>query len=93
MKSTFLADINNERFVNEDYVKRLQGLHKFVLVKFLRDKIVQPVESSWFGFYQPGSGDIVLTLTESEIYTRDKLGLQRMMRDGKIFFIEVWNFI
>lgn len=52
---------------------------KFVLVKFLRDKIAQPVESPWFGFFQLGSGDIVLTLTDSEIdsFTRDRIKFRK----------------
>lgn len=86
-KSTFLADINNERVINEGYIRRLQNLNKFVMVKFLRDKIIQPIETSWFGFFKPGSDKIVLSLAESEIY--DKLGLRKMMEEGKIVFVEV----
>ncbi|KAL9692835.1 hypothetical protein quinque_012120 [Culex quinquefasciatus] len=37
--STFLADINNERTVNETYIENLQQLNKFVMVKFTKDKI------------------------------------------------------
>jgi palmitoyl-protein thioesterase len=91
-RSTFLADINNERGINKDYIRRLQSLNKFVMVKFLRDKIVQPIETSWFGFYKPGSDKTVLSLTESELFLRDKLGLKRMLDHGKIVFIEVYSF-
>lgn len=87
-----MADINNERVANVDYIKRLQSLNKFVMVKFLRDTIVQPVETSWFGFYQPGSDDVVLSLRRTEMFTTDKLGLKQMMKEGKLVFIEVESF-
>lgn len=92
-RSTFLADINNERVINIDYIKRLQSLNKFVMVKFLRDTIVQPVETSWFGFYQPGSDGVVLSLRRTEMFTTDKLGLKQMMKEGKLIFIEVESFL
>lgn len=88
-KSSFLADINNERSVNQNYIRRLQSLNKFIMVKFLRDKIVYPIETSWFGFYKPGSDEKVLSLVESETFVRDKLGLKQMMKDGKLVFVEV----
>jgi palmitoyl-protein thioesterase len=84
--STFLADINNERDINADYIRRLQRLDKFVLVKFLRDEMVQPIETQWFGFYRPGSDKRVLNMTETETYRRDKLGLRRMMANGQLVF-------
>uniref|UniRef100_A0A3B3D4C1 Palmitoyl-protein thioesterase 1 n=1 Tax=Oryzias melastigma TaxID=30732 RepID=A0A3B3D4C1_ORYME len=43
--SVFLADINQERTVNETYKKNLQQLEKFVMVKFLQDSVVDPVDS------------------------------------------------
>ncbi|MEJ1282476.1 palmitoyl-protein thioesterase 1 [Cricetulus griseus] len=43
--SIFLADINQERCVNETYKKNLMALNKFVMVKFLNDSIVDPVDS------------------------------------------------
>lgn len=59
------------------------------MVKFLRDEMVQPLESQWFGFYAPGSNRIIQNLTASEIYSLDKLGLKQMMEDGKLFFLDV----
>lgn len=88
-KSTFLADINNEGVVKQIYIQRLTSLNKFVMVKFLRDKIVFPTETSWFGFYKPGDDKVILSLEESQIYSRDKLGLKQMKKDGKLVFIEV----
>lgn len=59
------------------------------MVKFLRDEMVQPTESQWFGFYAPGSNRKVLNLTQTEIYSSDKLGLRQMMEDGKLRFLQV----
>uniref|UniRef100_A0A8C9FYN6 Palmitoyl-protein thioesterase 1 n=1 Tax=Pavo cristatus TaxID=9049 RepID=A0A8C9FYN6_PAVCR len=41
-KSIFLADINQERGINETYKKNLMALKKFVMVKFLNDTMVDP---------------------------------------------------
>lgn len=88
-KSSFLADINNELNVNEAYIERLQGLDKFVMIKFRNDTIVDPVETSHFGFYKPGSDSEKMTLEESELFIKDKLGLQKMKEEGKLVFEEV----
>jgi palmitoyl-protein thioesterase len=87
--STFIADINNERAINADYVRRLQRLNKLVLVKFLRDEMVQPIETQWFGFYRPGSESIVQNLTETQTFREDKLGLGRMMKDEKLMLLQI----
>lgn len=59
------------------------------MVKFLRDEMVRPIETSWFGFYRPGSDTSIEKLTQSEIYRKDKLGLRRMMEDGKLIFLQL----
>lgn len=86
-KSSFLSDLNNEQSINKDYIERLQALEKFIMIKFENDTIVQPVETSWFGFYKPGSDKELITLEESEIFTKDKLGLKKMKEDGKLVFL------
>ncbi|XP_060535661.1 palmitoyl-protein thioesterase 1 [Cylas formicarius] len=87
--STFLADINNERVVNQTYIKNLQTLQNFVMVKFANDTMVQPVDSEWFGFYKPGQAVQVQSLEESQLYTEDRLGLKRMNEDSKLKFISI----
>ncbi|CAO1310154.1 unnamed protein product [Diamesa serratosioi] len=84
--STFLAVINNERVYNPSYVKNLQSLKKFVLLKWLKDLDVVPVESTWFGFY--GKNGTVLPLVQTELYTKNKLGLKQMHNDGKLVFLQ-----
>lgn len=86
-KSTFLADINNENKINQDYIDRLQKLEKFVMIKFANDTIVQPVETSHFGYYKPGSDRVLIPLEETELFLKDKLGLKAMKDDGKLVFL------
>lgn len=66
--SSFLADINNERTLNVDYIENLSALEKLVFVKFDNDSMVQPVESEWFGFYKGGQSVEVESLQESAVY-------------------------
>ncbi|XP_029976013.1 palmitoyl-protein thioesterase 1 [Salarias fasciatus] len=85
--SLFLADINQERVVNETYKKNLQLLQRFVLVKFLRDSVVDPVDSEWFGFLKTGQAKETETLQESALYKEDRLGLAAMDAAGKLVFL------
>ncbi|KAJ8384966.1 hypothetical protein AAFF_G00196320 [Aldrovandia affinis] len=85
--SLFLADINQERGVNASYKKNLQSLNKFVMVKFLQDHIVDPVDTEWFGFLKPGQAKETETLQESALYTEDRLGLAEMDKAGKLVFL------
>ncbi|KAG9492960.1 hypothetical protein GDO78_001093 [Eleutherodactylus coqui] len=85
--SIFLADINQERGVNESYRSNLQTLEKFVMVKFLKDTMVDPADSEWFGFYRPGQSKETITLQESSLYTEDRLGLRKMDKAGKLVFL------
>lgn len=87
--SVFLADINNERGVNETYKANLQLLENFVMVKFNRDTIVQPIATEWFGFYNENDLKSTYTLQESPLYLEDRLGLKAMDEQGKLHFYEV----
>lgn len=40
-------------------------LHRFVLVKFSNDTVVQPVDTEWFQFYVPGQDKEIQALSES----------------------------
>lgn len=87
--NTFIANINNEKNINKDYIYRLQQLNKFIMVKFLRDEFVIPIETQWFGFYRPKSDIVIQSLVETEIYRFNKLGLRNMMENGKIIFLQI----
>ncbi|XP_018420016.1 PREDICTED: palmitoyl-protein thioesterase 1 [Nanorana parkeri] len=85
--SIFLADINQERGINESYKHNLQALNKFVMVKFLKDSMVDPADTEWFGFYKPGQSKEVVMLQESSLYIEDRLGLREMDKAGKLVFL------
>ncbi|KAM8884789.1 palmitoyl-protein thioesterase 1 [Synchiropus picturatus] len=87
LHSLFLADINQERVVNQTYKKNLQLLEKFVLVKFLQDTVVDPVDTEWFGFLKAGQAKQTETLQESTLYIEDRLGLAAMDKAGKLVFL------
>ncbi|XP_076440551.1 palmitoyl-protein thioesterase 1-like [Babylonia areolata] len=86
-KSVFLADINQERKVNQNYKDNLLKLKNLVLVKFLQDTMVQPKESEWFGFYKPGQAEIVLPMNQTKLYTEDRLGLKELQASGRLHFL------
>lgn len=88
-KSQFIADINQEREVNEAYKSNLQQLENFVMVRFNNDSMVHPTDSQWFGFYKSGSIRSTVSLQESNIYKQDKLGLAAMDEAGKLHFLEI----
>lgn len=86
-KSTFMADINNERYINQTYSENLQKLNSMVLVKFLNDTIVWPRETEWFGFYKPGQSVQTETLIDTDLYRKDRLGLKQLYESGRIHFL------
>ncbi|GCC27748.1 palmitoyl-protein thioesterase 1-like isoform X1 [Chiloscyllium punctatum] len=87
--SIFLAEINQERRINESYKENLMKLNKFVMVKFLKDLTVDPVDSEWFGFYKAGQAKDTYSLQESVLYQEDRLGLKAMDEAGKLEFLTV----
>lgn len=87
MKSIFLADINNEKVINESYKTNLAKLDNFVMVKFTKDTMVVPPESEWFGFYQPGQDEKIDQMNETALYREDRLGLASMNQQGKLHFL------
>jgi len=87
--SVFLADINNEKNINEAYKTNLQQLENFVMVRFNNDTVVQPIASEWFGFYHENNVSSTYTLRESKLYLEDRLGLKAMDELGKLHFYDV----
>ena len=87
-RSTFLADVNNEGRgpPNRTYADRMRALEAFVLVASTADTIIIPRESSWFAFYAPNSTSEVLPLRQSELYTKDLIGLRTLDRTGRLHF-------
>lgn len=85
--SVFLADINQENFMNHTYKDNILKLDNMLLVMFKDETIVVPKESEWFGFYKPGQDKELYSLQESPLYTQDRLGLKAMLEQGRLSFI------
>jgi len=88
-KSIFLADINNEKVQNDTYKQNLLKLQNLVLVKFLKDTMVVPPDSEWFGFYAPGQAATIQQFNETELYQKDRIGLKQLDEAGKLAFLSV----
>lgn len=88
-KSVFLADINNEKTINQQYKTNLLSLENMVLVKFNNDTMVVPPDSEWFGFYTPGQSVTIQQMNETDLYTQDKIGLQTLNNNGQLQFLSV----
>lgn len=68
--SQFIAEYNNEKLINEEYIKNLQSLNKLVMVKFSNDEAVEPNESAWFGYYKSGQDVHVVPMNETSVYIK-----------------------
>eukprot|EP00762_Andalucia_godoyi_P007424 ANDGO_07859.mRNA.1 Palmitoyl-protein thioesterase 3 len=100
-KASYLPDINNEGPTkNPQYRENMIALEMFVMVKSTGDKVVFPVESGWFEFWQAAQSaakvqDLqfgvadrqVVPLQESETYKGDWIGLKTLDEAGKLKFL------
>jgi len=87
-KSLFMADINNDRDLkNSTYKENLLKLQKLVLIKFAQDSVVVPRESEWFGFYQTGQTEKMLSFNETKLYMEDWIGLKTLDQTGRLDFL------
>ena len=93
-RNVFLPDINNEREGERNplYKKNLSSLERLVLLKFEDDSVVEPAESSLFGFWETdedeekgegrrrsrGEARKIVPLCESRLYREDWLGLRAL---------------
>jgi len=87
--SVFLADINQEKTYNDAYRTNLLKLKNLVLVKFNQDSMVVPIDSEWFGFYDPGQEKTIYQMEQSVLYTNDTLGLQTLDKSGRVHKLAV----
>lgn len=87
----FLPDINNEHDEKMSlYRDNLASLERLVLIKFTKDFVVVPNDSSWFAYYPWGSlkRDDILPMNETDLYKEDWIGLRTLDEAGKIEFKE-----
>mmetsp|Transcript_49098 Transcript_49098/g.56441 ORF Transcript_49098/g.56441 Transcript_49098/m.56441 type:complete len:306 (+) Transcript_49098:29-946(+) len=89
--SILLADLNNERATkNQTYKERVIALKKMTLIMFLKDEIVYPKESEWFGTFAADNKTII-PLEKTDFYTQDWLGIRTLEEAGKLFKFSINN--
>jgi len=84
--SQWLANVNNDKTVNQTYRKNMISLNKYMATMALRDKIVQPGQSAWHTYWYWGdeSRSKVMNLSETEGYKNDILGLRTLDERGDL---------
>jgi len=83
----FLPFVNNEKNVDATYKKNFLSLEKLVAVKALKDTMIFPNDSEWWGFYADGSNTQILAMNETKWYQEDLFGLQTFVKAGKHDFL------
>jgi len=84
----FITDINNELPTkNPKYKENLSSLNQLILFQFSEDTVVVPKESEWFGYYEDGDLNKILTLQEMDIYQEDWIGLKSLDESGRLKFL------
>eukprot|EP00122_Pirum_gemmata_P017760 Pgem_evm1s16640 len=87
--NVFLTDINNAKTEkNPLYKKNLLKLNKFAMIKMTYDEVVDPPESSFFGYYDPKNPNKIQKLPDTTLYKEDHLGLKQLNHEGRLVFIE-----
>ena len=56
---------------------------------FLNDSMVEPRESSLFGFYKPGQSSELYSLRDSPLYKEDWIGLKQLDNTKRLTLYEV----
>ena len=88
----YLVDINNENSTqeniqyNENYKLNWCTLNSICLVKALKDTIVIPNESEWFGYFNDGNFNEILKFNETSWYINDLYGLYTLNTMGDVYF-------
>lgn len=88
-ESTFLADINNELSIKPNYKSNFEQLDNLVLVKFLDDMMVEPRESSLFGFYSDAQKSTIVPMEETTLYKQDRIGLRTLHESNRVHRISI----
>ena len=82
--ATFLPILNNEREHSQSrkFKRRFEALNFLTLVKFAKDPIVFPRESSWFGEVNPDGQ--VIPMEETTIFKENKFGLKTLFDQKRL---------
>lgn len=80
-----IVDLNNEVNVNPEYAERLKQLEVFMAIGFDEDTMIQPKNTSTFGFFENQNNDTYLEMERQEIYTDNRIGLKELNEGGALF--------
>lgn len=81
--STYLAQLNNERTINNNNKKNIESLENFVMIFSPFDSIVIPPQSAIFSLYD--SNLDVIPIRDTDLYKQDWLGLQKLDKENKLW--------
>ena len=80
--STYLSELNNEKYINDVNKKNIESLENFVMVFSPFDKIVIPPQSAIFSLYN--SNLDIIPIFDTELYNKDWLGLQELDKTNRL---------
>lgn len=88
--SEWLADVNNDRKINEQHRKNMMSLNKYMATRATEDSVVQPSYSAWHTFWEWNDTwrSSVKPLNETEGYKNDALGLKTLNERGALILNE-----
>lgn len=80
-----VKDVNNEYQINEQYRARIKNLDLFMAIGFSDDQMIQPKNTSVFGFYKDVNYNSYVEMEELDIYKKDTIGLKELNESGRLF--------
>lgn len=81
--STYLAELNNERSINNENKKNIETLENFVMVFSPFDTIVIPPQSTIFSLLD--SNLDIIPIRDTNLYKQDWLGLQKLDNTNRLW--------
>ena len=84
-----LTDLNNEFEFNSQYKDRMRNLNLYINIAFKQDEMVQPYNSSIFGYFKDSSYASYIEMEDTKLYKEDLLGLRELYNDRRLFLCEV----
>jgi palmitoyl-protein thioesterase len=82
-KNKYLVYLNNENTINNVYKKNLININNFIVIWSSIDKVIKPLESAKFEFYNSTLAKdknelSIISLNNSDIYNKDYIGLKEL---------------
>jgi palmitoyl-protein thioesterase len=82
--SAFLPYLNNEKYHSNAYLnkKRFEDLNHLLMVKFMYDPVIYPMESAFFG--EINDDGLEVHMEKTQIYLDNTFGLRTLHETGRI---------